>query len=251
MTHTDGDISGQKIGAFFDLDQTLISINSMEEMFWYYHRHCHISSKYKAIRVIKRQFIMAQAIMKYLSLAISPFKKDERHEVNKKYFSMLKGVRVQEYEKLVVQWINDRNLLEHLNDGVMRRLKKHKEDNAVTVLVSGTHSYIAKRVGEILGIQNIIATDVEVEDGFYTGKISNKRQLVGAGKAITIQSFTKHFGINLRASFAYTDHISDIKMLEVVGFPRVVPVDKRLIRVAISKNWIVLPKVEIPELCSP
>ncbi len=57
-------------------------------------------------------------------------------------------------------------------------------------------------------------------------------------------------GINLNMSFAYTDHISDVKMLKVVGFPRVVPVDKRLVRFAITKNWPVLPSSKKPELCS-
>jgi len=62
----------------------------------------------------------------------------------------------------------------------------------------------------------------------------------GVGKTHWAQRFAAEQGIDLRQSFFYTDAISDLPMLELVGQPRVVNPDRLLRRHAQRRGWPIL-----------
>jgi phosphoserine phosphatase len=79
----------------------------------------------------------------------------------------------------------------------------------------------------------------ESEDGVYTGRLDGPFAY-GEGKADRLRTFAAERGIDLAQSWAYTDAVSDLPMLETVGHPVAVNPDAELAEVAKREGWEVL-----------
>lgn len=79
----------------------------------------------------------------------------------------------------------------------------------------------------------------EAVDGVYTGRPTGLF-IYGEGKARAIEALAAREGIDLAASYAYTDSASDLPMLRLVGHPVVVNPDRELLRIARQQGWEVL-----------
>jgi phosphoserine phosphatase len=78
-----------------------------------------------------------------------------------------------------------------------------------------------------------------VSDGVYTGRLAGPFAY-GEGKANALREFAEQEGIDLAASWAYSDSASDLPMLEAVGRPVAVNPDAELAEVARRDGWDVL-----------
>ena len=81
----------------------------------------------------------------------------------------------------------------------------------------------------------VIATRAKIEDGRYTGELEFYCE--GEGKAEAIREVAAREGVDLSESYAYSDSISDIPMLEAVGHPVAVNPDRDLRKVAAEREW--------------
>jgi phosphoserine phosphatase len=82
----------------------------------------------------------------------------------------------------------------------------------------------------------VIATRAAVDDeGRYTGEI--ELYAYGPGKADAVRAMAEEEGIDLEASYAYSDSITDLPLLEVVGNPVVVNPDSELAAIAAERGW--------------
>ena len=72
-------------------------------------------------------------------------------------------------------------------------------------------------------------------DGRYTGQL--EQYAYGEEKARLVQQLAVRDGLDLDASYAYSDSVSDVPMLEVVGHPVAVNPDRALRRVAGARGW--------------
>jgi hypothetical protein len=81
----------------------------------------------------------------------------------------------------------------------------------------------------------VIATRARIVDGRYTGEL--EFYAYGAAKADAIRSLADRIGIDLEGSYAYTDSITDLPMLEAVGHPVAVNPDRDLRREAEARSW--------------
>lgn len=112
----------------------------------------------------------------------------------------------------------------------------HKRAGRKVVVVSASPEEIVRPLCRYLGIEDVIATRSEVDDeGRYTGNI--ELYAYGTAKAIAIRAMADSEGIDLDASYAYSDSITDLPMLEVVGQPVVVNPDPDLEAVAEERGW--------------
>jgi phosphoserine phosphatase len=93
-------------------------------------------------------------------------------------------------------------------------------------------------IGELLGADHVVATRMEVADGKYTGNIRFYAYAENKAKAIT--DLARKRGYDLERSYAYSDSITDVHMLEIVGHPYAVNPDKDLRRTARERGWPVL-----------
>ena len=83
-----------------------------------------------------------------------------------------------------------------------------------------------------------MATRMVVEDGKYTGEVAF--YCYGEGKVEAIRELAAREGYPLEHCYAYSDSITDLPMLEVVGHPTVVNPDRALRREATARDWPVL-----------
>ena len=90
----------------------------------------------------------------------------------------------------------------------------------------------------MLGADHVVATRMEEKDGRYTGQI--RYYAYAENKAKAIADLARKRGYDLARSYAYSDSITDLSMLEAVGHPHAVNPDKDLRRAARERDWPVL-----------
>jgi phosphoserine phosphatase len=89
----------------------------------------------------------------------------------------------------------------------------------------------------VLGFDGGIGTRYEVgPDGAFTGRFDGPF-VYGEGKVEAMRAFAAEHEIDLGASYAYSDSLSDLPMLEAVGHPVVVNPDPALAEIAKREGW--------------
>ncbi len=112
----------------------------------------------------------------------------------------------------------------------------HKGSGRRVVVVSASPEEIVIPLCRYLGIDDVIATRSEVDEtGTYTGRI--ERYAYGTGKAEAMMELAEADGIDLDESYAYSDSLTDLPMLEIVGHPVAVNPDSELASVAEERGW--------------
>jgi phosphoserine phosphatase len=91
-------------------------------------------------------------------------------------------------------------------------------------------------LAQYLGVDSTISTRPEIDDeGRYTGRV--EFYAYGPYKAVAMRELAITDDIDLAESFAYSDSITDLPMLEAVGHPIAVNPDRDLRRVAAERGW--------------
>ena len=106
-------------------------------------------------------------------------------------------------------------------------------------LITATNTVIAKPLAKYLGISNLIASELEVFDGVYTGKRTGIYCL-GQGKVDLMKRLFEIEGGSLGQSHYYGDSSADIVILEQVAFPHAVNPGEKLLASAKVNNWDVM-----------
>ena len=124
-------------------------------------------------------------------------------------------------------------------DEALELIDQHREEGRLVVLVSAAPVEIVEPLATHLGIDEFVATTPEVDpEGRYTGEVEFSAH--GEGKAEAMSRLAEDRGLDLGASWAYSDSVSDLPMLEAVGNPVVVNPDRQLRRLAEDRGWPVL-----------
>ena len=121
------------------------------------------------------------------------------------------------------------------------RLHEHQAQGHVVVLVSSGLTPLLEAIGATLGVRHAVGTPVERCDGRLTGR-TLPPLVIGERKASVTRERLREWGldIDLAASFAYADSISDRALLELVGHPMAVNPDEQLASLARERRWPVL-----------
>ena len=120
-----------------------------------------------------------------------------------------------------------------------RLVKMHHEAGRETWIVSASPQGIVAPLAATLGMTGAIATKGKVVDGYFTDELDGPF-VYGKGKLEAIMQLADERGYDLGASYAYSDSISDLPMLEAVGHPVAVNPDRDLERVAHDRGWPVV-----------
>ena len=95
------------------------------------------------------------------------------------------------------------------------------------MIVSSSPAETVEPIGEYLGVDDVIATRARIDaEGRYTGEL--EFYAYAAHKAEAIREMAVAEGIDLAGSYAYSDSITDLPMLELVGHPVAVNPDREL-----------------------
>lgn len=112
----------------------------------------------------------------------------------------------------------------------------HRRAGRKVVVISSSPEEIVLPLCRYLGVDDVIASRAEIdEEGRYTGHID--LYAYGPDKAAAMRALAETEGIDLAASYAYSDSITDLPMLEAVGHPVVVNPDSELRKFAKGRDW--------------
>ena len=217
--------SGPKIGAFFDLDGTLVAgftavILTRERL-------------RKGDMGIGELIAMIAAGLTHQLGAI------EFADLINKAAEMLRGRSLSD-----LQQIGERLFVEKIEKRIypeMRELVQAHLDRGHTVVLSSSALTIqVDPVARFLGIPNTLTNRFEVdENGVLTGKVV-RPILWGPGKANAVQEFANENGIDLQDSYFYADGDEDVALMYLVGNPRPTNPGDKMREVANKRGWPIL-----------
>jgi HAD superfamily hydrolase (TIGR01490 family) len=134
------------------------------------------------------------------------------------------------------QWFVQ-DVLPHLTERGRQCVAEHQDQGHIMAIVSGSTQYVVGPLATYLGIPGrYVCTHLESEDGQLTGRVVEPVCL-GPGKVVWAERFAAEYGVDLTASYFYTDSVSDLPLLERVGHPAAVNPDPRLKRLARRRGW--------------
>jgi HAD superfamily hydrolase (TIGR01490 family) len=132
----------------------------------------------------------------------------------------------------------DEEIAQAYAPGGLAEVKLHQDAGVPVVLLTSASVYLSRLVQQRLALDGILCLRLEVEDGLFTGEIEDA--CYGDEKVSAAQRWADDNDVDLDSSWFYTDSFTDLPMLERVGRPRVVSPDPRLTRIARRRGWPIL-----------
>ena len=225
--------------AFFDIDHTVLEINSGSKWIKYQRRSGQMSL-WQLVEAVSWLVRYRFGLLDFEAMA-------------KKVLKHYKGKPVDPIFVEVEEWFN-REVKWAICTQAREKIAEHRAKGHVLALLTSATPFLAQPVAKVLDVPHSLCTELEVVDGKLTGK-HIPPACYGDGKVSKAETFAEEHGVDLDESFFYTDSVSDLPMLERVGKPRVVNPDPRLKRVAAEKGWEFeiwrAPRPELPSGAAP
>jgi HAD superfamily hydrolase (TIGR01490 family) len=209
------------VGAFFDVDHTLLAVNSAA--LWV--RHQRRLGKMSAVKALRSLSWVVRYRLSLLDL----------EAVTARAVRDYAGVPVAEVEAETRAWF-EAEIVRWICPEGQARVARHRQDGHVVALLSSGTRFSVDPLAERLGVDHVLCTRLEETAGILTGK-HLVPACAGPGKVVVAEKFAADHGIDLSRSYFYTDSFSDLPMLERVGRPQVVSPDPRLLRRARARGW--------------
>jgi len=150
--------------------------------------------------------------------------------------STIKGKRPEEIENLLNKFLS--SVIEPMiNVYALRLLHNHYHNNDVMLLASATNSVIVTPIAKRLGFDNIVATEVEIVNGVYSGKFQNTPAL-GEGKLQKVREWMRRNDFSdFKNTTFYSDSINDFPLLLAVNKAVAVNPDNKLREECEKRSW--------------
>ncbi len=212
--------------AFFDLDKTIIAKSSTLAF----------GKPFYQGGLINRRTVLRSAYAQFV-FALAGADEDQMDRMRDYLTAMCAGWDVQQIRDIVNETLHE--IIDPLvyNEAV-DLIAEHKAAGRDVVIISSSGDEVVRPIGEMVGADHVIATRMVVAEGKYTGEI--EFYAYGPHKAAGLEALAAERGYDLRASYAYSDSITDAPMLATVGHPFAVNPDKALRKLAAEKSWPVL-----------
>jgi HAD superfamily hydrolase (TIGR01490 family) len=216
---------GPEVGAFFDLDGTLVSGFT--------------ATAHASDRIRRRQARIGE-VLGVVEASI-------RYRLGRMQFERLivraagylKGESLRELDEL-----GERLFVRHIAPRVYPRMREivaaHQDRGHTVALCSSALTIHAEPVARALGITRLLCNHFEVDgNGLLTGDVE-RPVIWGASKADAAQRFCEDHAVDLRRSYFYADGDEDVPLMSAVGHPRPVNPRSGLAAAAAANGWPVL-----------
>jgi HAD superfamily hydrolase (TIGR01490 family) len=117
-----------------------------------------------------------------------------------------------------------------------KQIHQHRDRGDTTVIITATNRFVTGPIAEAFQVDDLIATDPEIIDGRYTGKVAGT-PCFQKGKIVRLKQWLENTSHNLENSFFYSDSHNDISLLELVTTPIAIDPDEQLKSIALERNW--------------
>jgi len=213
-------LSTVRRAAFFDMDRTLVRVNTANlYMRWRFER------REAGLRDMLR---FMRWMAEYTLGVIDP------EDITRRALEQLAGTREDAFRDELREWYRV-FVRPHIALEARREVERCRRAGYELVILTASTHYGTDPLAEELGIDHVLCTQLEVDEGSFTGHVA--RLCYGPGKVAVAEAWADERGIELERCVFYTDSVSDLPMLDRVGERRVINPDPRLRIVARRRGW--------------
>lgn len=210
--------------AFYDLDMTILSTSSGKLFIKYLFQKGLISSldliTGMYISLMHRAgFIHSDAIIRKWVARFSGWSEESMEAMSRDWFLHMVKPTIRDDAAESIHW--------------------HNSNGAKTIILSAATRFICEPVQHTLHMDDSICTELDIQKGFFTGKITGEYNH-GEEKLQRASDYCNEKGYDLRSAYYYADSISDLPVLEKVQHPMCVTPDRLLRKTANKRGWKIL-----------
>jgi HAD superfamily hydrolase (TIGR01490 family) len=214
----------ERAAAFFDLDKTLMAGSSGMQFARIATRH----------GIVGRRQLASWAV-EHLRYRLRGTTDERTTDVLRVARDLISGVPARSLERMNPEVMAA--ILPRVYPQMLDEVYAHQDAGRATFIVSAAGNGVVEPLAAVLGMDGGIGTRYEVDgEGAFTGRFDGPF-VYGAGKVEAMEAFATEHGIDLAASYAYSDSLSDLPMLRAVGNPVVVNPDPPLAEIAREEGW--------------
>ena len=158
-------------------------------------------------------------IIKYMSFALEPLSREPM-------------IQLYEWRQEFIDQVVAPMILKKGEDLMTR----HKKQGDYCLIITATNRFVTEPIATKLGVDDLIATDPEIVNNRYTGKITGIPSYK-EGKVLRLDDWLSKKPFSLADAWFYSDSHNDIPLLEKVGHPVAVDADTELSAYAKHKRW--------------
>ena len=217
----------RKAAAFYDLDGTLVKTNLVHALFFQARNQPGI------LRSIGKSAQVFASVP--LFIATDMYSRSVFQEF---LFKSYKG-ESEDRLRFLAEELFEEVLKPSIYPGTIDLIERSRSVGLRQVLVTGALDVTVGPLARYLRIDDWITNRLEFVDGFATGRLLPP-VMANATKATWIRAYAEKEGLSLENSYCYSDSITDLPMLSVVGHPTAVHPDSRLRSAALHNNWPIL-----------
>jgi HAD superfamily hydrolase (TIGR01490 family) len=213
-----------RAAAFFDLDKTLMAG----------------SSGMQFARVAARGGVVGRRQLavwgfEHLRYRLRGTTDERTSEVLRVARELITGVPVKTIERMGPEVMAA--ILPRVYPQMLEEVHAHQDAGRPTFIVSAAGNDVVESLAAVLGMEGGIGTRYETDgEGSFTGRLDGPF-VYGPGKVTAMEEYARRHGIDLDASYAYSDSLSDLPMLRAVGNPVAVNPDPPLAAIAREEGW--------------
>ena len=209
---------GQRV-AFFDLDRTLINGYSLTALAFQQIANGDIS--------LRRLCSLALMFAKY------GLQRIDYQQMLQATVDDIKGMPEEALRDLVQQAYDNR-IADSIYQEGRALIAAHRQLGHDVVMVTSATQFQAEPVAKELGFESVRCTELDVEHGVITGRVSS---CYGEGKLRAAKQYIRSHALHLEDAYFYTDSDEDLPLLERVGYPIVVNAKPELAKLARRRQW--------------
>jgi putative phosphoserine phosphatase/1-acylglycerol-3-phosphate O-acyltransferase len=213
--------TGPKIGALFDLDQTLLA-------------------GFSAVSFMRERLVSGRMTPNEIG---STFYGALSFAMGRTGFSALMSTTTAAYRGIaesMLEEIGEEVFVKYLAKQIYPEsralVEAHFEAGHTVAIISSATRYQAEPLARDMGIEHVLCTMLEVKEGVFTGQVIHPT-CYGEGKAVAARNLADRVGLDLDESYFYTDSHEDLPLLEAVGRPRPLNPNRQLAQIAKERRW--------------
>jgi len=215
-----------RVAAFFDMDLTIAKLDSfryfLKRQYLKRSKNWHFSFEVLFWGILK----------KFGFISLKTFKE--------KSLVSLVGMTESSILELGGDFFRKHLLSSAIRTQAKERIKWHKQKGHLVYIASSLPDIYVNPIAQYLECDGYVCSKLAYQDNKFVGRF-NGEDCLGSEKVERLRQIADQFGIDLRESFAYSDHESDLPLLEWVGNPIVISPTVVLRKIAEERNW----KIEV------
>jgi HAD superfamily hydrolase (TIGR01490 family) len=208
------------IGAFFDVDNTLVPGVAIEVRFFAY--------------LLKHRVIGSREILASLGTLARNMPQVSVHPLRERK-PYLAGKQPEVIEPMA-EWFIRSRVCRRLSPEGLAALTRHRQAGHHVVLVTGSPDFLIAPLAAFLGVKDVLAARPQRRNGCYTGELIPPLPY-GEGKRRLLERFAADREVDLAQSYGYGDSPGDLEALRLVGYPLVVNPIRGMGRIARRQGW--------------